>query len=61
LTEPHGCAFGALCVIDVAVRDWDDHQLAILARLAQIATEICAPDHSSRGFEGAGHAVSLVR
>jgi GAF domain-containing protein len=60
LTEPHGCAFGALCVIDVAVRDWDDHQLAILARLAQIATEICAPEHSSSGSEEAAQAASSV-
>ncbi len=41
MIHPDGRGFAALCVMDFAARDWDDHQLAILARLAEIATEIC--------------------
>jgi GAF domain-containing protein len=36
-----GPAFGTLCVVDLVARDWNDHQLATLAHLAGIATEIC--------------------
>jgi GAF domain-containing protein len=52
LIDPQGQAFGTLCVIDVAVRDWDDGRLATLARLAQIATEVCVGDRAGSGFEG---------
>ena len=41
---PAGRAFASLCVMDFTGRDWDDYQLAILARLADIATDICVPD-----------------
>jgi GAF domain-containing protein len=32
---------GTLCVIDFTPRDWDDHQLATLAQLADVATQAC--------------------
>jgi hypothetical protein len=41
MVSEDGPAFGTLCVIDLVARDWNDHQLAMLARLAEIATEIC--------------------
>ena len=44
LGEPHGHMFGTFCVIDVVVRDWNDSELATLARLAGIAAEACAQD-----------------
>jgi hypothetical protein len=55
MVDWHGQAFGTFCVIGVAVRDWNDAQLAMLARLADIAPEICVGDQRARGFEEAGH------
>jgi GAF domain-containing protein len=51
LLDPLGLAFGTLCVIDVAPRDWDDCQLAALARLADIVTEICVYERERKGFD----------
>lgn len=53
LTGSDGPAFGTLCVIDFTVRDWDDHQLAILARLADIATDICLNERPWSETKGA--------
>jgi GAF domain-containing protein len=61
MIEPAGQAFGTFCVIDFTTRDWDDHQLAILARLAAIATEICIQDLPMSGFEGGRGAVLAQR
>jgi GAF domain-containing protein len=43
LITPEGHGVGTLCVIDLEPRDWDDHQLATLAELADIATQACLP------------------
>jgi hypothetical protein len=58
MIDPDGQAFGAFCVLDMAVRDWDDHQLATLARLADMATELCGDGPGWTGFEEAGHVAS---
>jgi GAF domain-containing protein len=55
LTDPVGRAFGAFCVIDVAPRDWDHGQLAALARLADIATDICVHERAGNGLEEEHH------
>ena len=60
LIGPPSRAFGTVCVIDVKVRDWDDHQLANLARLAEIATEICLGERAHREFEPGRHVASAA-
>jgi hypothetical protein len=54
LTTPQGLAFGALCVIDVVPRDWDDHQLATLAQLAGAVDEICVNHEGWSPFDDHG-------
>jgi GAF domain-containing protein len=61
MVDLQGQVFGTFCVIDLTVRDWDDAQLAILARLADIATELCVCDHGGSGFEEARHVASATR
>ena len=51
LIGPLGRSFGTFCVIDLGVRDWDGHELATLAHLAEIATEICLGDPAYTDFE----------
>jgi GAF domain-containing protein len=58
LTDPEGYVFGTFCVIDVVRRDWDDAQLASLARLAHIAVEVCVQQPESTRLAEAGHVVS---
>lgn len=41
----------AVKVLDIAVRDWDDCQLATLARLAEVAAEFCGQDRWESAFE----------
>ena len=41
LITPGGYVIGVLCVIDTTARDWDDHQLATLAHLADLAIRTC--------------------
>ena len=52
LRDLDGRPFATMCVIDFTVRDWDDHQLAILARLADIANEICLPEQPGAPTNG---------
>jgi GAF domain len=58
LVDPQGQPLATFCVIDVRARDWDDALLAILARLAQIATEVCVGDRAGIGFEEECHVAS---
>jgi GAF domain-containing protein len=51
MMDPAGTAFGVLCVIDVVVREWEGSQLAVLARLAEIAGEVCGERTEDRGEE----------
>ena len=47
-------------MIDLAARHWDDGQLATLARLANIAAEVCLCDPGGSGFEEARHVASAT-
>ena len=60
LIGPTSRSFGTFCVIDLEVRDWDDHQLATLARLADIATEICLGDRAYHESEGVRRVASTA-
>jgi GAF domain-containing protein len=55
LITPDGHGVGTLCVIDFTPRDWDDHQLATLAELADIATQTCMPLDYSGEFAAGAH------
>ena len=60
MVDRQGYPFGTCCVIDVAARHWDDGQLATLARLANIAAEVCLCDPGGSGFEEARHVASAT-
>jgi GAF domain-containing protein len=58
--DRQGYPFEACCVIDLAVRHWDDGQLATLARLADMAAEICVGDRGGSDFEEVRHVASAT-
>lgn len=60
MVDDQGYPFGTCCVIDLAVRHWDDGQLATLARLANIAAEVCLCDPGRSRFEEARHVASAT-
>jgi GAF domain-containing protein len=60
MVDRHGYPFGTYCVIDLTEHDWDDGQLATLARLADTATAICLSAHGESRFEEAPYVASTT-
>jgi GAF domain-containing protein len=60
MIDRQGYPFGTCCVIDLTERDWDDGQLATLARLADTATDICLSALRESRFEEARYVASAT-